>query len=128
MVTKEDIIALTNIKKRKEFINGWEQWPLLVEVPELDLVVRREDLPDGSAICASFYEGTADLIRFGDDAGKMVNRPRFCLLKPGKKFRPDNTSESYLVEHLMGLRTKLKGEKNSENADAQETNDDLSNQ
>lgn len=107
IVSEETVIGMKNTESRKTFIEGWHRWSILVNVPALDLVVRRASFPDGSAITASLYKGTAYKSEYGENKGKMVNEPRFCIIKPGKKYRPDSISTSGMVEHLTSMRKGL---------------------
>lgn len=104
---KDTILQLTNIQKREDFVQNYESWDVWVEQPELGMSVRRIDLPGGSAICATVYQGSEYTIQCGPNKGKKENPPRFCLLKPGELFKPSNDSKSFLIEHLKDLKVDL---------------------
>ncbi len=107
IVSEETVLSMKNAASRKAFLEDWRRWSVLVEVPALDLVVRRVSFPDGSFITAAMYKGTAHKIEYGPDKGKTTNTPRFCVIKPGEKFRPDSVSMSWMVEHLTAVRKNL---------------------
>lgn len=58
LITEEQILALTNNKKREEFLKTWTQWPVLVEVPMLKLTVRQIVLPNKKRLVSLEYTGT----------------------------------------------------------------------
>lgn len=33
-LTEQDILAMTNMQKRKDFLSTWATWPVWVKVPE----------------------------------------------------------------------------------------------
>jgi hypothetical protein len=107
IVSEEMVVGMKNAESRKAFLNDWRRWSVMVEVPALDLVVRRASLPDGSYIAAALYKGTARKSEYGENKGKMVNEPRFSLIKSGERYRPDSASISWMSEHLMAIRKNL---------------------
>ena len=46
-----------NDKARKDYLDTWRKWPVLVTVPELNLTVHEKTLPDGFRILAFDYVG-----------------------------------------------------------------------
>lgn len=80
-LTKQDILSMTNMEKRKEFLDAWPTWPVWVEVPELGMTVRVVCLPDGSRItatrfaqhCAHYEHATLHRIHPGDGYSHMAS-------------------------------------------------------
>ena len=103
-VDREYVLTMTNHEKRKAVLKAWEDWPVWADVPEIGLVVRKLDLPDGSAFTACWYAGD-DFYPGGGD--RNANRPVFHLLGAGGKLAHGNQGESVLLEHLQALRKKI---------------------
>lgn len=103
-LTEQDILELTNAKKRKAVLDAWETWPVWADIPEIGLTVRKLDLPGGGAFTASWYAGDD----FYPCGGKTnVNRPRFHLIGHGGKLSQGSQGESVLIETLQNLRKRL---------------------
>jgi hypothetical protein len=58
LITEEQILALTNTAKRAEFLDTWPEWPVLAEVPVLQLTVRQIVLPNKQRIVSLEYAST----------------------------------------------------------------------
>jgi hypothetical protein len=103
-ISKEKILSLTNTQKRDNFLEGWTDWPLLVEVPELKLTVREVVLPDKKRIVSMEYE-------------KINTSYRHCyfqLLNSDEGISPfSDIGRSNIIEHLTGLRMKITGKDSS---------------
>jgi len=107
-LSEDEVLALKNRVKRVEYIeNQWPSWPIWVDIPELQMTVRRIILPDGYSICATYMKGTETNCSFGEDKGKVQNAPRLCMLKPDQAYKPEDLSPSWIAEHLKDLRKKL---------------------
>ena len=110
ILTKGDILELTNNAKRKAVLETWNEWPVWADVPEIGLTVYKIDLPDGNAFTASWYAG--DDFYPGGMAGN-TNQPRFHLIGTGGKLAHGSQAESVLIEHLQALRKELLAQQNS---------------
>lgn len=82
-----------NDKARKDYLETWRKWPVLVTVPELNLTVHEKALPDGSRILAFDY---------GDRNyyGHTVRVHHKLLLMPGETVTNHSTSTTELANHL----------------------------
>lgn len=93
-LTEQDILSMSNMQKRKDFLATWATWPEWVDVPELGMTVFVVDLPDGGRITATrlaqhctHYEHAA------------LHR-----LRPGEGYSSHVSSTSELAEYLTQLR------------------------
>lgn len=93
-LTKEDILSMTNIQKRKDFLDTWSTWTVWVDVPELGMTVRAVTLPDGSRITATRFAQHCTLYEKAD----------MCHLYAGEGYSSRTSCRSELVEHLTQLR------------------------
>lgn len=93
-LTKQDILAMTNIQKRKDFLNTWATWSVWVDVPELGMTVRAVTLPDGSRITATRFE---QLCTYFEHAA-------FNRIREGEGYSSWSMPVSELAEHLTQLR------------------------
>lgn len=115
-MTKEELMALTNDKKRGAVLESWESWPVLYDFPEIGLTVRKLELPDGRYFTAAWFAGNDFWVKgpfmvTPDEPGAQnLNRPRFAYYNGDKPFqlRHSNTSETWLKELLKNLRRELK--------------------
>ena len=57
-LTSQDVLNLTNDKKRKAVLAGWQSWGIWWEAPEIGLSVHRLDLP-----VMTFTRTTAAIMR-----------------------------------------------------------------
>lgn len=93
-LTKQDILSMTNIQKRKDFLDTWATWTTWADVPELGMTVRAVTLPDGSRIAATRFSQPCTL----------YEHAALCLLRADEGYSNRTTSTSELVEHLTQLR------------------------
>ena len=98
-ITKEKILSITNNLKRDEFLDGWTEWPILVEVPELKLTVRQVILPDKKRIVS---------LEYGRHFNTSYRNCYFQLLGENVGISPFNdVSRANIIDHLKSLRMKL---------------------
>ena len=109
-LTRQDVLNLTNDKKRKAVLADWQSWGVWWEVPEIGLSVHRLDLPDGSFFTASWYAGDD----FYPANGKHnVNRPRFNFGSKNGMLKARAVAESVLTDKLKELRKELLDDDNA---------------
>ena len=115
-MTKEELMELTNDKKRGAVLESWESWPVLYDFPEIGLTVRKLELPDGSYFTAAWFAGndfwtkSGQWAEFGAPGARNLNRPRFEYYNGEKPFRLrySTTSETELKEILKKMRETMK--------------------
>ena len=96
-LTKQDILSMSNMQKRKDFLGTWATWPVWVDVPELGMTVRAVDLPDGSRISATRFAQHCE----GKHGYEHATLHR---IRPGERYSHTVTSTSELAEVLTVLR------------------------
>lgn len=104
-MTKEELMELTNDKKRGAVLESWERWPVLCDFPEIGLTVRKLELPDGS-----YFTASGQWTEFGAPGARNLNRPRFEHYYGEKPFRLRHrtTSETEMKEILKKMREAMK--------------------
>ena len=107
-LTEQDVINLTNKKKREEVLNRWREWPIWLDAPGVGLTVRKLDLPGGGAFTASWYEGD-QFMRCG--CLPIEPSPCFHLIGYGGKLAHGSQGWTTLIDELQNLRKKLLEEK-----------------
>lgn len=115
-MTKEELMALTNDKKRGEVLASWESWPVLYDFPEIGLTVRKLELPDGSYFTAAWFAGHDYWTKSGlltepnAPGARNLNRPRFEYYNGKKPFRLRHSakSETDLKAILKKMREAMK--------------------
>ena len=85
-----------NDKARKNYLDTWHKWPVLVTVPELNLTVHEKALPDGSRILAFDY-GERNYF------GRAVRIHHKLLVPPGEPVTNQVTSTTELANHLKNF-------------------------
>lgn len=93
-LTKQDILSMTNIQKRKDFLGTWATWGVWADVPELGMTVRAVILPDGCRITATRL----------DQHCTYYEHAALCRLHAGEGYSSRSMSTSELVEYLTQLR------------------------
>ncbi len=94
-ISKEQILEMTNNQMRDEFLDSWPEWPLLVEVPEIQLTVREIVLPDCKRIVSMEYS----------ENDTSYRDCYFQLLNANEGISPINDiSCANVLEHLKKLR------------------------
>lgn len=112
-MTKDELMELTNDKKRGEVLASWESWPVLYDFPEIGLTVRKLELPDGSYFTAAWFAGNDYWVlrAFPAEPGAWnLNRPRFEYYNGKTHFRLRHTAkkETELKEILKKMREAMK--------------------
>lgn len=101
--------VLKNNEKRREFLDGYRNWPIWFEVPEAEETYYRYNLPDGSDIVICEYKTYVEWRgRYTDEDPEGV-QTREYLLKPGYHHLNDCiVSRSILVDYLKKINKKFK--------------------
>nr|DAP79802.1 MAG TPA: hypothetical protein [Caudoviricetes sp.] len=115
-MTKDELMELTNDKKRGAVLESWESWPVLYDFPKIGLTVRKLELPDGSYFTAAWFAGNDVWTKSGkwaepnEPGARNLNRPRFEYYNGEKPFRLRHStkSETELKEILKKMREAMK--------------------
>ena len=73
VLTKEDILKLSNDKKRADFLNDYESWGPWIELPEIEAFIFKAELPMNNVIfvtqfskSSSGFSGKTEEYRFSN--------------------------------------------------------------
>lgn len=101
--------TLKNNEQRKEFIDGYQAWPVWIETKETGEKYYKHDLPDGNSFVVKVYYHRC--FDFTINTGNIEERyhdgwggEEYYLLKEGKHFRDCLTNRSWLVQHLKEMQ------------------------
>ena len=86
-----------NDKARKDYLDTWRKWPVLVTVPELNLTVHEKVFPDSSRILAFDY-GERNHYGFKHSIAHKL------LVPPGGMVTNQVTSTTELANHLKNFK------------------------
>lgn len=103
-----DLPVMTNDKARKEFIDGYQNWPLWLEQKETGERYYRYKFPEAAIVvkvyfckCFDYYAAnTSWEARFKDGWGDE----EYYLLEDGKYFKDCRTNRSTLIDYLKELQ------------------------
>ena len=108
MVTKEEVMKLSNIVKRKEFVNSFADWGIWLDIPELNVQVFKAVLPNNAAIFITRFKS------YNSFGNKYSTVYRYSMNQDEYRSYPE--SESYIVEKLKDLKVRYVEEKKNASA------------
>lgn len=71
VLTKEDVIKLSNYEKRQNFLSDYEEWGAWLDIPELNVQVFKAILPDNSTVFVTRFKNYG---RYGGEYSSPVYR------------------------------------------------------
>lgn len=71
VLTKEDIIMLSNYEKRQDFLNSYESWGVWLDIPELNVQVFKAVFPDNNPVFVTRFKNYG---RYGGEYSNPVYR------------------------------------------------------
>lgn len=104
VLTKEDVIKLSNYTKRQEFLDSYESWGVWLDIPELSVQIFKAELPENKAIFVTRFRS------YSKYAGKYSS----------PVYRYGNTSDEYhavcdswplIADRLKDLKKKFMEER-----------------
>lgn len=104
---QEPLPVLRNNDQRKEWLNGYQSWPVWFEVPEASEVYYRYDLPDGSSlVMCEYHQWYFWMEQFDYDGDPDVIRTREYLLPAdGYHYLSDcSSNRSAMIEKLKEVQ------------------------
>lgn len=103
-VYKPNFPKLSNNTKRKEFLQGFHNWLVWLNIPEIDETYYRYNLPDGSSIVACEYKVWQEWRAKYENENPETTGVRWYLLEKGyHHFNDCKSSESQIVEKLKEI-------------------------
>lgn len=109
VLTEDDIIKLSNIEKRMNFLNDYQKWGVWLDIEQISVKVYKAVLPDGSIIYVTEFP-----IREGYGGGYISQAFRYTGSDGRYENYPD--SESILIQRLKDLKVKIIRERREKSA------------
>ncbi len=107
VLTKEDIIKLSNTVKRQDFLNDYKSWGVWLDIEAIDVQIYKTILPDGTCILVTEYASH----KLGD---LKVKPEAFRLGSNDCKYRAYADSLYYCADKLKSLKVQYLKEKKEE--------------
>lgn len=102
-----ELPEMKNNTQRKEFLKGYQRWPVWFEVKEASEIYYRFNLPDGSSIVICEYHMWLSWKEKYSDEDPHTTGTREYLLTPGYHYLEDcKTNTTTLIEHLKNVQRK----------------------
>lgn len=106
VMSREDVVSLSNLQKRQEFLSDYVKWGAWIEIGELGVKIFRVILPDESSIIVTEYTGC-------NYANIDTKVPIYRVSRKNNFYSPYSDGISAAIEHLKDLKvlySKKKGE------------------
>ena len=100
VLTKEDVIKLSNGNKRRDFLDDYESWGVWMDIPELNIQIYKALLPNNRVIFVTRFKNYHE---YGGDYASPVYR---YGMSDGE-YRSYSESISSIVERLKDLKATL---------------------
>ncbi len=100
VLTKEDVIKLSNGVKRREFLDDYESWGVWLDISELNVQIYKAELPMNRVIYVTRFK---NYNTYGGDYASPVYR--YGVGKDEYKSYPE--SSSFVADKLKELKTML---------------------
>lgn len=101
-----ELLELTNNQKRKEFLEDYTGWNLLLAVPRVSEKYYSYPLPDNSMIVVKETEHSKgdDWWKVEERGGYYVTTEYYLLKDDWKRFADCKKSKTQIVEYLRGIK------------------------
>ena len=110
VLTKEDVIKLSNYTKRQEFLYNYESWGVWLDIPELNAQVFKAELPDNKVIFVTRFK---NYMRYG---GKYSG-PIYRYGDSHKEYHAHEDNWPFIADKLKDLKKMYMEEKKNEDSD-----------
>ena len=108
IMTKDDVIKLSNYTKRQEFLESYESWGVWLDIPELKVQIFKAELPAGKVIYVTRFKSYTTY--GGNYASPVYRYGNSC-----EEYRAFHDSWPLIAERLKDLKKTFLEEKKSEN-------------
>ena len=105
VLTKEDVIKLSNYTKRQEFLSDYESWGVWLEIPEINAQIFKALLPNGKVIFVTRFK---NYMKYGGEYSSPIYRY-------GESYED---SWPFIADRLKDLKKMFLEEKKNEGSDA----------
>ena len=111
VLTKEDVIKLSNYTKRQEFLSDYESWGVWLEIPEINAHIFKALLPDGKVIFVTRFK---NYMKYGGE----YSSPIYRYGESYEEYHAHEDSWPFIAERLNDLKKMFLEEKKNEGSDA----------
>lgn len=100
VLTKEEVIKLSNGDKRRAFLDDYESWGVWLDIPELNVQVYKAKLPNGRVIYVTRFK---NYNTYGGEYSAPVYR--YGMSENEYKSYPE--SSAFIADRLKELKATL---------------------
>lgn len=103
VLTKDDVIKLSNNSKRQEFLSNYESWGVWLDIPEVNVQIFKAELPNNRVIYVTRFKSYTT---FGGEYASPIYR----ISQRGDEYKSYPESMAFVVDKLKELKTLLLSE------------------
>ena len=107
VLTKEEVIGLSNYTKRQEFLYDYESWGVWLEIPELNAQVFKALLPNGKVIFVTRFK---NYMKYGGE----YSSPIYRYGESQEEYHAHEDSWPFVADKLKVLKKTFLEEKKNE--------------
>jgi len=111
MLSKEDVIKLSNFTKRQEFLSDYESWGVWLDIPELNIQVYKAELPNGKVIFVTCHKNFHSYCR-------QYHTAIYRFGNNGNEYHAHEDSWPFIADRLKDMKKVFLEEKKNESSDA----------
>lgn len=110
-LTEDDIVGLSNIEKRINFLNNYQSWGVWLNIDQIGVKIYKAVLPDGSVIYVTEFS-------LNETYGRQYVSAAFRYTEINENYQNYTDSESAVVERLKDMKVKIMKERRSKNEES----------
>lgn len=104
VLTKEDVIKLSNNEKRRKFLEEYENWGVWLDIDEIETQIFKASLPGNQTICVTRFKNYSSY-------GGKYSAPVYRFCENGDRYGAWRVSWAYVADKLKQLKSKFAEEK-----------------
>ena len=110
VLSKEDVIELSNYTKRQEFLGNYKSWGVWLDIPELNAQVFKAELPNSKVIFVTLFKNHMSY-------GGEYSSPVYRYAESPDAYHAHEDSWPFIAEKLKKLKKRFLEEKKNETSD-----------
>lgn len=110
VLTKEDVISLSNNEKRRKFLEDYEKWGIWLDIDEIKTKIFKAVLPGDCSICITRFKNYSSY-------GGEYSSPVYRFSENGDRYGAWTVSWAYVADKLKQLKIKFAEEKKNAGSD-----------
>ena len=99
VLTKEDVINLSNYTKRQEFLSSYEDWGVWLDIPELHVQIFKAELPNSKAIFVTRFKSYMTY-------GGKYSSPIYRYGNTSEEYHDHEDSWPFIADMLLDISSK----------------------